>query len=70
MVTGMVAASVSGFAADVEKKWLAELTHESSMADAIGAGRRVAGRVLEASGSFGLSGQAEREWLKILSTRA
>ena len=70
METGMVAATVSGFAADVEKKWLAQLSRKENIVDVMGAGRKVADRVMEATGAFGLSSQAEHDWLKILGSRA
>lgn len=64
MESMMVAASVSGFAADVEKKWLAELTHEASVVDALKSGRKAV------SGAFGMSGRVEQEWLWTLAHKA
>ncbi len=70
MVTGMVVATVSGFAADVERKWLEQLAPTANMTDLMGNGRKVAGRVMAETGAFGLSSQAEKDWLTILGSRA
>ena len=47
MVTGMVAATVSGFAADVEKKWMAQIAPETEGARDRSAERKFAVKIAE-----------------------
>lgn len=56
----MVKTTVSGFAADVEKKWFAQMAPEATAKEI----------KEEITGAFGLSRHAEQEWLSLLGTRA
>ena len=66
MVTGMVAATVSGFAADVERKWMAQIAPETESARDRSAERKLAAKIAEVAGKYGLSQKSEQEWLSAI----
>jgi len=66
MVTGMVAATVSGFTADVERKWMAQIAPETEGARDRSAERKFAVKIAEVAGMYGLSQKAEQEWLSAI----
>lgn len=68
MVTGMVAVSVSGMAADIERKWMAQIAPATEVARDRSAERKFAAKVAEVTGIYGLSQQAEREWLSAIGS--
>ncbi len=70
MVTGMVAATVSGMAADIERKWMAQIAPATEVARDRSAERKYAAKVAEVTGMYGLSQQAEREWLSAIGSHA
>lgn len=68
MVTGMVAATVSGMAADIEKKWMAQIAPEPEGARNRSAEKKFTAKIAEVTLSYGLSQQAEREWLSAIGS--
>jgi hypothetical protein len=62
MVTNMVAASVSGMAADIERRWMEQLLQNTAAVPARASS--------EISGFYGLTQKAEQEWLSLLGARA
>lgn len=62
MVTNMVAASVSGMAADIERRWMEQLLQNNAAVPARASS--------EISGFYGLTQKAEQEWLSLLGARA
>lgn len=69
MLTGMVALSIEGLSADIEKNWLAQMAPPAKSIDAIGEGRKLAGKMRDVSGVYGLSAQAEQQWLSLIGAR-
>lgn len=70
MVTGMVAASVSGFAADVEREWMAQIAPEIEVTSDRSAEKKIAAKIAEVAGMYGLSQKAEHEWLSAIGSHA
>lgn len=72
METGMVAATLSSSAADIERKWLDQLAYEDPGTAAMAAGKSFSGtkKVSGVSGIYGLSQTAEKEWLSMIGSRA
>ena len=62
MVTNMVAVSVSGLAADIERRWMGQLLQNTEVVPS-----RTASEI---SGFYGLTQKAEQEWLSMLGARA
>ena len=65
MESGMVALSISGLSADIEKEWVARLTEENVQPLSLKSGRKMSC----ATGAFGLSHEVEREWLSTIGSR-
>lgn len=68
METLMVATTVSGLSADIEREWMTQLTYESPLTEALAAVKKI--KVSEVAGIYGLSQEAEREWLSAIGSRA
>lgn len=69
MVTNMVAATVSGMAADIERKWLAQMLQEPVAKTARNHRDKTTGIRGEIAGIYGLTQKAEQEWLSMLGSR-
>ena len=59
MVTSMVVATVSGLAADIERRWMEQLLQNTAVVPARASS--------EISGFYGLTQKAEQEWLSMLA---
>ena len=68
MVTGMVPTTVSGFAADVEREWMAQIAPGIEVTRDRRAERKFAAKIAEVAGMYGLSQKAEREWLSAIGS--